>query len=120
MATELAETTQAVERTILDYFLGWFEGDAARMESALHPGLAKRTLRDGELQSLTAAQMIEATAAGSGRRFGSDERRIEIVVTNVDRGYASAVVHSDVYIEYLHLAETADGWKIVNALWQFT
>jgi len=24
---------------------------------------------------------------------------------------------SAVYVDYLHLARTAEGWKIVNALW---
>jgi Putative lumazine-binding len=48
----------AVVATALDYFEGWFEGDATRMERALHPGLAKRSLGQGdpdsaELRSLT-------------------------------------------------------------------
>ena len=37
-----AET--AVVSAVLDYFEGWFDGDAARMERALHPDLAKRAL----------------------------------------------------------------------------
>jgi hypothetical protein len=31
----------AVVATVKDYFEGWFDGDAERMERALHPGLAK-------------------------------------------------------------------------------
>src|SRR5207247_1980950 len=34
----------AVTKVVLDYFEGWFEGDAARMKRALHPELAKRSL----------------------------------------------------------------------------
>jgi hypothetical protein len=37
---------EVVTDTILDYFEGWFDGDTARMERALHPELAKR--RAGE------------------------------------------------------------------------
>ena len=33
----------AIVRAALDYFEGWFDGDAARMERALHPDLAKRS-----------------------------------------------------------------------------
>ena len=33
---------QAIEATVRDYFEGWFDGDAERMERALHPQLAKR------------------------------------------------------------------------------
>jgi hypothetical protein len=29
------------------------------------------------------------------------------------------VVHSNVYREYLHLGQTDEGWKIVNALWDW-
>ena len=34
----------AIVRTVLDYLEGWFDGDAARMERALHPDLAKWSL----------------------------------------------------------------------------
>jgi hypothetical protein len=110
--------TEAIERTILDYFEGWFEGDAARMERALHPELAKRTLRADGLESITAAEMIEATATGFGRTLDVPDRRIEIEVTHVDPPNAGAVVRSAVYTEFIHLVDTGNGWKIVNTLWQ--
>ena len=62
----------AIVRVALDYFEGWFDGDAVRMERTLHPDLAKRSPDDapapGELEKLTAREMIEATAKGSGGR----------------------------------------------------
>jgi hypothetical protein len=36
----------------------------------------------------------------------------------VHREIANATVRSAVYIEYLHLVRTREGWKIINALWQ--
>ena len=33
---------QAIRQTVTDYYESWFDGDAPRMERALHPGLAKR------------------------------------------------------------------------------
>jgi hypothetical protein len=108
---------QAIEQTVLDYFEGWFDGDAARMERALHPGLAKRSPQNGGLAEDTAQTMIEATRAGIGTRHPPEKRGIEIDVTDVHGGIATAVVHSEIYREYLHLARTEDGWKIVNALW---
>src|SRR5205807_5731149 len=41
-AAKDVEAARAIERTLLDYFEGWFDGDAARMKRALHPELAKR------------------------------------------------------------------------------
>jgi hypothetical protein len=36
----------------------------------------------------------------------------------VHREIANVTVRSAVYIEYLHLVRTREGWKIINALWQ--
>ena len=54
---------------MLDYFEGWFDGDAARLERGLRPELAKRSLGQGSsdperLATLTALPMVEATAPG--------------------------------------------------------
>jgi hypothetical protein len=43
-AESSADDRAGVVRTALDYFEGWFDGDAARIERALHPELAKRSL----------------------------------------------------------------------------
>ncbi len=112
----------AIVRVALDYFEGWFEGDAARMERTLHPDLAKRSPDDapapGELEKLTAREMIEATAKGIGKTRDVPNRGLEVEVEHVHREIANVTVRSAVYVEYLHLVRTREGWKIVNALWQ--
>ena len=74
----------AIVRVALDYFEGWFDGDAARMERTLHPDLAKRSPDDapgpGELEKLTAREMIEATAKGVGKTRDVPDRGIEVEV----------------------------------------
>jgi|SRR5439155_7923484 len=125
----------AVVGVVLDYFEGWFQGDAGRMERALHPRLAKRCLGGDkrwweesgdlgfeDLESDTAVEMIEATARGAGktRLPESGDPRIEVDVVDVYDTIATVVVRSAVYREYLHLVRTSAGWKIANALWQRT
>jgi len=115
----------AIERTVLDYFEGWFEGDPVRMERALHPELVKRSLDktplgQETLQTITAEWMIEATARGVGRDEDPGDLRIEIEIEDVVGDLANVTVRSVVYTEYLHLARTSDGWKIVNDVWQRT
>ena len=120
MAVELIPEAAraAIVATVLDYFEGWFDGDAARMERALHPALAKR---GPELRTVTREQMVAWTAEGEGKSEDPGPgRRIDVTVVDVHGDIASAVVDSDVYREYLHLVRTEDGWKIVNALWQST
>jgi hypothetical protein len=111
----------AIRATVLDYFEGWFEADRSRMERALHAGLAKRSLaEDGQrLADDSATEMVEATARGAGKQRDPGERHIDIHIVEVHGPIATVVVHSNVYREYLHLARTRDGWKIVNALWDW-
>jgi hypothetical protein len=116
----------AVIATALDYFEGWFDGDTERMDRALHPGLAKRSLSQvdpgsPELRTITKERMLALTAAGEGK--GDDpagERRIDVELVDLYGNIGSVVVRSAVYREYLHLVRTDEGWKIVNALWHFT
>jgi hypothetical protein len=107
----------AIKETVTDYFEGWFEGDATRMERAVHPRLAKRSPADIGRDEDTAQTMIDATKAGRGTRHPAEKRGIEIDVKEIYGSIATVVVHSEVYREYLHLVRTDDGWKIVNALW---
>jgi hypothetical protein len=108
-----------IVRTALDYFEGWFDGDVARMDRALSPELAKRHA-DLE-ETLTKHWMVEATAAGRGKQRDPDgDRHIAVEVVDVHGDIATAVIRSAVYHEYIHLARAADGWKIVNALWDWT
>ena len=115
----------AIVATALDYFEGWFDGDAERMERALHPELAKRSLGQvdpdsPELRSVTKEQMVEWTLAGAGKTDNPSGAPIDVEVIDVHGNIATVVVRSSVYREYLQLIRTGDGWKIVNALWHFT
>jgi hypothetical protein len=110
----------AIVRAVLDYFEGWYDGDPLRMERALHPDLAKRRLADdgSALSATTAKEMIEATERADGKREDPDERRLEVTVDHVYETIANVTVMSVPYAEYVQLARTSDGWKIVNTLWQ--
>jgi hypothetical protein len=108
----------AVVATAVDYFEGWFDGDEARMEQALHPNLVKRPA--GEKVGITTKErMLELTRLGEGKADGAD-RTLDVEVHDFYGDIATATVRSAVYHEYLHLVRTREGWKIANALWQPT
>lgn len=120
----IAQTTdveRAIVATALDYYEGWFDGEPARMERALHPDLVKRSLaEDGmSVETISAREMVEATAKGIGltRDPGKQARDIQIQVDHVYEDIATVTVTSAIYVDYLQLARTRDGWKIVNVLW---
>jgi ketosteroid isomerase-like protein len=110
--------TEAITQTVLDYFEGWFDGDTARMERALHPDLAKRQAGE-QLGTLTTPRMVELTAQGAGAEDRRDGR-VDIAVHDVYKDAATVTVRSATYHEYLHLVRTSGGWRIANALWQLS
>jgi len=119
----VAGSEDAVRSVVMDYVEGWFGGDAGRMERALHPELVKRCRGiEGDnpdvLETLSARDMIDATAEGEGRREDAADRQIEIRIDHLDGGIASAQCFCHRYVDLLHLIEMPDGWKIVNAAWR--
>ena len=122
--TTRPEDAAAIRACLLDYFEGWFDGDAARMDRALHPGLAKHALAQGPtreeaLDVTTKDEMIELTREGRGRQRDLPDRAIRIDIASVSGDIASAIVHSAVYVEYALLARTSEGWRITGTLWRW-
>jgi hypothetical protein len=102
-AESSADDRAGVVRTALDYFEGWFDGDAARIERALHPELAKRSLGQApsgteRLATITARQMVQAAAGGEGGRKDPGDRRIEVEVEHLHGTIANVTVRSAVYL----------------------
>jgi hypothetical protein len=118
------QDAEAITACILDYFEGWFDGDATRMDRALHPGLAKHAIgqdaaRSGTLDVTTKDEMVAATRDGRGRLRDVADRAIRIEIASVSGDIANVVVHSAVYVEYVLLARTGGSWRITSALWRW-
>ena len=68
----------AIKKTALDYIEGWYTGDAARMERALHPELAKRMIsidpKTGRSQfnHMGAMTLVQRTRDGGGTKTPAD------------------------------------------------
>ena len=115
----------AITATAMDYIEGWYTGDAARMERALHPDLAKRIViagPDGKsvLQNMTAKQLIGATASAAGTQTPESERRMDVKVLDIYENAASVRITAGEWIDYLHIGKVDDEWKIINVLWEMT
>jgi hypothetical protein len=107
----------------MDCVEGWFEGDMGRMQRALHPELVKRCRGiEGDdpdaLETLSAREMIDATADGEGCREDAADRRIEIRIDHLSRGIAGVQCFCHCHVDLLHLIDMQDEWKIVNAAWR--
>jgi hypothetical protein len=112
----------AIEATALNYIEGSFTGDAARMESALHPELTKMLLTNNRvtgkpfLHKMGASDLIEGTRAGLGL-VDEAERDITVEIHDVSHGIAAAKVTSSRYIDHLQVGKVDGEWKIINVLW---
>lgn len=115
-SSRASPTVAEVEATTRDYIEGWYSGDVRRMDRALHDGLVKRTRMADDpsaLREVTRTRMLELTADEGGDAAAAD---MQIAIDGVSADIASVRVISADYVDYLHLARTADGWKIVNVL----
>lgn len=111
----------AIEACARDYIEGWYAGDAARMERALHPELAKRIVSrrpDGRsaLQTMGALSLVQATRARAGK--AETGKRADVKILDVFGRTASVRVDAEAWIDYMHLAQEEGRWRIVNVLWE--
>ena len=125
-ATETVNADRkAITQTALDYVDGYYTVDPDRMTRALHPKLAKRISmlnEEGEpyLREMTAEQLIELTASGSGNRTPPEKQRREITILDVYGDVASVRADMHDWIDYMHMAKIEGHWVIVNVLWEPT
>ena len=119
-----AADSAAIRQAALDYIEGWYEGNAKRMERALHPELAKRIVAAdrqsgrSRLEAMTAAELVAATGRGGGSRTPREHQQKEVEILDVFGNAASVRVTASDWIDYMHLARSDGRWVIVNVLWE--
>jgi hypothetical protein len=121
--TQTASDTDLIKQTALDYIEGWYEGNAERMERALHPELAKRIVRTDErgrynLGQMGAMTLVGYTRMGGGKDTPKDKQQKDVTVLDIFGNAASAKVVASEWVDYLHLAKWNGRWVIVNVLWE--
>jgi hypothetical protein len=114
---------ELIKETALDYIEGWYEGDAARMERALHPELAKRIVRTDArgrsgLGQMGAMQLVLFTRSGEGKSTPKEKQQKDVTVLDIFNNAASAKIIASDWVDYLHLAKWNGRWVIVNVLWE--
>jgi len=101
-----------------DYVEGWYEGKPDRMERALHPELAKRSLhtQDGKdvLWRVTRDDLLKKT---SPTEMGPNAR-IGVTLLDVGEKIATAKIVSPRFVDYVHFLRQDGRWVIVNVVWE--
>ena len=115
--------TELIKQAALDYIEGWYEGNAERMERALHPELAKRIVRTDAkgrsgLGQMGAMTLVQSTRAGGGKDTAKEKQQKDVTVLDIFGNSASAKVIASGWVDYMHLAKWNGRWVIVNVLWE--
>ncbi len=125
-AAGLAQTDvdrEAIKRTALNYAEGWYEGDAAKMESALSPDLAKRIVRTNAqgqsgLGQMTAMSLVQGTRGGSGKDTPKAQQQKDVTILDMFGSAATVKLEMRDWIDYMHVGKMNGRWVIINVLWE--
>lgn len=119
-----AADAAAIKQTALDYIEGYYEGNAERMDKALHPELAKRIVRTdaktgrSNLGQMSAMTLVQGTRAGGGKNTPKEQQQKDVTILDVFENAASVKVVASDWIDYMHVAKSNGRWVIVNVLWE--
>lgn len=113
----------AIKRAALNYAEGWYEGNAEKMESSLHPDLAKRIVRTNErgqsrLDPLSALGLVQGTRAGFGKNTPAAEQQKDVTILDVLGGAATVKLEMRDWVDYMHIGKVNGKWVIINVLWE--
>ena len=122
-ATSPEADKAAIKQAALDYIEGWYEGDAERMERALHPELAKRIVRtnpqgQSRLDQMSAMSLVQGTRRAFGKQTPKEKQQKDVTILDVFENAACAKVVAADWVDYLQLARSNGRWVIVNVLWE--
>ena len=116
--------TDAIRQTALDYIEGFYEGNAERMERALHPDLAKRIVQTNPangrstLGQQSALTLVQYTRARAKSPTPKEQQQKDVTILDVFENVASVKVVASDWIDYLHVGKFNGRWVIINVLWE--
>jgi hypothetical protein len=114
---------EAIKRTALNYAEGWYEGNAEKMESSLHPDLAKRIVRTNPqgqsgLGQMSAMSLVQGTRTGSGKQTPVAEQQKDVTILDVMGSAATVKLEMRDWVDYMHIGKFNGKWVIINVLWE--
>jgi hypothetical protein len=123
LVAQAAADSAGIRQAALDYIMGYYEGDGARMERAVHPELAKRIVRTNDngmsqLGQMSAMTLVLGTRMGGGKSTPEARRKHDVTILDIYQNAASAKIYASDWVDYLHLAKWNGRWVIVNVLWE--
>ena len=122
--TGASDDNESIKKTALDYIEGWYAGDAARMERALHPELAKRMISTdpktgrSQFNHMGTMTLVQRTRDGGGKKTPQDRQLKEVTILDRYNNAAVVKIVASDWIDYLEMGKFNGDWKIINVLWE--
>src|SRR5688572_19893105 len=109
-AAQTAADSAGIRQAALDYIEGWYEGNAERMERAVHPDLAKRIINVDQrgrsaLGHQSAMTLVQGARRGGGKETPVAQQRKDVRILDLFVNTASVRVDASSWIDYLHVAK---------------
>lgn len=114
---------EAIRQAALNYAEGFYEGNPEKMESALHPNLAKRISQTNEkgqsrLDEMSSLSLVRAARGGVGKNTPKEQQQKDVTIFDIFGGTATVRLEMRDWIDYMHIAKFNGKWVIVNVLWE--
>ncbi|MEQ9006255.1 MAG: nuclear transport factor 2 family protein [Ekhidna sp.] len=126
------DSTQ-IKETVLNYLEGMETNNPQRIEKAMHPDLAKRTIEKNKEGIEYPENMTAASLIGYSKGFDftlfykadvdpKEPLKSEVIIYEISNGIASvkAVTNKFEFVDYIHLGKLNGEWKIITILWAMT
>lgn len=120
---QTAADSSGIRAAALDYGQGWYEGNAERMDRALHPELVKRIVvldtvsKKAQVDGMGKTVLVNYTRRGFGTRTPEARRKADVVIYDITGDAAIAKLTMADWVDYLQLGKFDGRWQIVNVLW---
>ena len=109
-----------IRAAALDYGQGWYEGNAERMDRALHPELVKRIVvldtvsKKAQVDGMGKTVLVNYTRRGFGTRTPEARRKADVVIYDITGDAAIAKLTMADWVDYLQLGKFDGRWQIVR------
>ncbi|CAM2007415.1 nuclear transport factor 2 family protein [Acanthopleuribacter pedis] len=119
-----AEDKAAITQTVMNYVEGWYQQDAEKMASAMHPKMAKfhvmKTRKAGDVVQVTNPEQLTNFTDASREMVKDMPFKADITVLYQDERMAMVKLESLVFYDGIGLMKRNGEWNIVQVMWAFT
>ena len=107
----------AIQATVTNYIEAYYAGDAARMQTTLHPHYLKHMIHGNiRMREWTGQQMVESVRSNGPANMPASEKTEQVSVMDVSGDIASAKLVTPHWIDYMTLAKVNGDWKILSVV----